>query len=462
MHIDNIYKYSVVSAVYNVEKYLDIYFKSFVGQTLDFRKHVYLILVDDGSTDDSAEIIKKWQNKYPNNIQYIKKENGGQASARNMGIQHVKTPWLTFIDPDDFIDKQYFEKVDQMISRYKESDLAMIGCNIQYYFEKLKLYLDRHPLKYRFKAGNTHSLIKDLNRNIQLSASAAFFRIDLIQATKLKFDTKIKPNFEDAHFVNTYLIENYSSSISFLKDAKYYYRRRRVKNSTIDTSWEKKELFDDVLHFGCLDLFEKANNELGYIPEFLQRTILYHLSWYYKYIVDHYELIDFLSSEKKLKFKTLLKKNFEYINMDTIENFDLSGIDYFIKQGWANVYKQSSLPYQIIYIDKQNKKMHLHYYADAPQLLYIKIDDMTISTPDFVTTEHTFIGENFINKYQFELPFTNTMKTISIHIESYPTYLKTYDKKSLHEIEIASIKSKNIKNIKQLVYNFARKIILGN
>ena len=53
------YQYTVVSAVYNVEKYLDEYFESLVNQSLNFKKHIHLILVDDGSTDHSADIIKK-------------------------------------------------------------------------------------------------------------------------------------------------------------------------------------------------------------------------------------------------------------------------------------------------------------------------------------------------------------------------------------------------------------------
>jgi glycosyltransferase involved in cell wall biosynthesis len=57
-----------------------------VNQTLDFKKHIFLVLVDDGSPDNSAEIIKKWQKQYPDNITYVKKENGGQASARNFGV----------------------------------------------------------------------------------------------------------------------------------------------------------------------------------------------------------------------------------------------------------------------------------------------------------------------------------------------------------------------------------------
>lgn len=455
-------KYSIISATYNVGEYLDDYFQSLTSQSLDFKTYINLILIDDGSTDNSAEIILKWKKLYPKNIHYIKKENAGQASARNLGLDYLKTSWVTFIDPDDFVDRRYFEKVDKTIKKYKGLDIAMIGCNIQYYFEKFKLYLDKHPLRYKFQAGNTYFPIKDLNKNIQLSASTAFFRTDLIRATQLKFDTRVIPNFEDVHFVNTYLIENYLLSVSFVKDAKYYYRRRRIKNSTLDSVWTKSELYDDALRFGCLDLFKRANTKLGYIPEFLQRTILYHLSWYYKYMIDHPEFIDFLSSEQLDTFQVLLTKNFKYIDVSTIEMFDLSGINYFIKLGWAHFYKHSPLSYQIVYVYKQNKKIYLYYYANVFQPLQIQVDDNTITIPDFSISTHTLLGENFINKYQFEIPYTNRMKRISIQIDFYPTYLNTDNQKFLNSIEISRIKSKNIKNTKQLLYNFARKIILGN
>ncbi|EJF0760435.1 glycosyltransferase, partial [Campylobacter coli] len=81
-------QYTIISAVYNVEKYLDDYFKSIINQRLDFKKNIFIILVDDGSTDNSAQIIKTYQKKYPKNIIYLYKENGGQASARNLGLKY--------------------------------------------------------------------------------------------------------------------------------------------------------------------------------------------------------------------------------------------------------------------------------------------------------------------------------------------------------------------------------------
>ena len=84
-------KFTIISAIYNTEKYLDEYFSSIISQSLNFKNNIFIICVDDGSKDDSAQIIKKWQRKYPKNIQYIYKENGGQASARNVGIEHIQT-----------------------------------------------------------------------------------------------------------------------------------------------------------------------------------------------------------------------------------------------------------------------------------------------------------------------------------------------------------------------------------
>lgn len=110
-------KFTVVSAVYNVDKYLEQYFDSLVNQRLDFKNNIQLVLVDDGSPDNSAQIIRSWQKKYPNNITYVKKENGGQASARNYGMQFVKTEWVTFIDPDDFVDFDYFLSAENFIKK---------------------------------------------------------------------------------------------------------------------------------------------------------------------------------------------------------------------------------------------------------------------------------------------------------------------------------------------------------
>ncbi|EAI0691271.1 glycosyltransferase family 2 protein, partial [Campylobacter coli] len=114
--------------------------------------------------------------KYPKNIIYLYKENGGQASARNLGLRYIKEnnlqiSWVSFADPDDFLDRDYFYEVDNFLKN--QDNIAMIATNIIFYREKRKiLYKDTHALNFKFKKQESiYDNIK-LNENIQLSVAS--------------------------------------------------------------------------------------------------------------------------------------------------------------------------------------------------------------------------------------------------------------------------------------------------
>lgn len=115
-------KISVIIPVYNVEKYLDKCILSVLKQTL---KNIEIILVNDGSTDSSAEIIKKYSNKY-DNIKVVTKENGGLSSARNAGLAIAEGKYITFLDSDDYITKNYLKNLYDAAER-NNSDMAVCG-----------------------------------------------------------------------------------------------------------------------------------------------------------------------------------------------------------------------------------------------------------------------------------------------------------------------------------------------
>ena len=96
--MDNL-KVSVITPVYNTEKYLDKTIESVINQTY---KNLEFILIDDGSTDSSKKIILKHA-KRDSRIKYFYKSNGGAASARNEGLRHVTGDYVFFIDSDDTI-----------------------------------------------------------------------------------------------------------------------------------------------------------------------------------------------------------------------------------------------------------------------------------------------------------------------------------------------------------------------
>ena len=101
-------KISVIVPVYNTENYLRECLDSILNQTL---QDTELFLVDDGSTDGSADIIREYAEKHPEKIQAFFKENGGQGSARNVAMQYATGEFLSFIDSDDWIDPEMYEEM---------------------------------------------------------------------------------------------------------------------------------------------------------------------------------------------------------------------------------------------------------------------------------------------------------------------------------------------------------------
>ena len=100
---DNKFTFSIIMSIYNVEKYLKESVDSVISQSLDFEKHVQLIIVNDGSTDGSLDIALEYQNKFPDNIVVVSQENQGLGSARNHGLEYVEGTYVNFLDSDDYI-----------------------------------------------------------------------------------------------------------------------------------------------------------------------------------------------------------------------------------------------------------------------------------------------------------------------------------------------------------------------
>lgn len=100
-------KVSIIVPVYNVEKYLRKCIDSLINQTLN---DIEIICINDGSTDKSLKILKEYKNK-DSRIILLNQENSGQSVARNRGIEIAKGEYLGFVDPDDWIDLDYYEKL---------------------------------------------------------------------------------------------------------------------------------------------------------------------------------------------------------------------------------------------------------------------------------------------------------------------------------------------------------------
>lgn len=151
------YKVSIIVPIYNAERYLDKCIKSIVGQT---HKNLEIILVNDGSTDGSLDICKKYVDN-DERILLINKENGGVSSARNKGLENITGDYIGFVDSDDYISSDMYQKLLSAILE-NEADISECG-----YF---KIELDdntiiKHSLQPNVIKGNYNCLYNYLKQN---------------------------------------------------------------------------------------------------------------------------------------------------------------------------------------------------------------------------------------------------------------------------------------------------------
>lgn len=248
---------SMVVPTYNVEPYIERFLASIFGQSSPM-KSFEVIIVDDGSTDRTAEIVRKWEAWFPDHIRYVHQQNAGAAAARNTGMDLARGNWITFPDPDDFLDVNYFrEMLKEVKARHRRPLLAVVSHFI-FYYEDLDEFSDRHPLRFRFAKGTARKNTNNIGKHLVASMATAWLNREAIERHKLRVDTRVVPAFEDGNFVNRLLISEKNTAVSFVPDAKYYYRKRSSKTSILDTSRDRKEFYLDQLEYGYLPLFAYA------------------------------------------------------------------------------------------------------------------------------------------------------------------------------------------------------------
>lgn len=198
---------SVIVPVYNAEKYLHRCIDSILAQTFsDFE----LLLIDDGSKDNSGRICDEYAAK-DSRIRVFHKKNGGVSSARNMGLDNAKGDWITFVDSDDWIETEFLNEclqgndVDYIIVSYAKH--MTNDQRIEEYFEPYKTYtIDS-------------CLFVDNNFKLMFFTPwAKFFKTSIIKKNKLCFEDGIHIS-EDTLFVFQYLL--YINSVSLSSKISY-------------------------------------------------------------------------------------------------------------------------------------------------------------------------------------------------------------------------------------------------
>lgn len=224
-------KITVIVPVYNVEHYLDKCLDSLINQTY---KNLEIIVINDGSTDNSGIICQEYAQK-DNRIIYIEKENGGLSDARNVGLDKMTGSYVTFIDSDDWVESDYVEVLYNKLIEY-QADIA-IGNYYSYNEDEAMYYFNINGESYYEKLYDNISIFENLYDSKQMKSFSLISACGKLYKAKLFDDIRFdKGKLGEDGYINQklYLLVQ---KVIYINQGLYAYRQR---SGSITKTWTEK------------------------------------------------------------------------------------------------------------------------------------------------------------------------------------------------------------------------------
>lgn len=257
------YKVSIVVPVYNIEKYIGRCLDTLVKQTLN---DIEVIVVNDGSTDNSQKVIDDYAKKHSHIIKSFIKENGGVSDARNYGIKKASAEYVGFVDGDDFVDVKMFEKL------YKQAIKSKADIVVCDFYRDYGTKLQKSN-----KLGdceNYDTSVKDEPKLLLASSVYVWnklFKRDLFIKNNIFFP--VGQCFEDSAIIYNLLF--LANKISFVEEELYYYQLSRDGSITNTVN---RRMFDVIKSCeNILKFYNKQNEYNDRLSEIVEFLCLHHL-----------------------------------------------------------------------------------------------------------------------------------------------------------------------------------------
>ena len=234
---------SVIVPVYNVEKYLDKCLDSLIKQTLE---DIEIIVVNDGTLDNSQKIIDNYVKKFPNKIRSYQKKNGGLSSARNFGLQYARGKYVTFVDSDDWVLPNMYS---ELYKKAIENEFDIVVCDFNEII-KGKAY---HRSCHLHDDILSKDKIKEAMIHYYPAAWNKIYKKNLLDKLHLEF--KMNVWFEDVEFA--YRLLPYVTSIGVVNKPFYQYL---IREGSITASSDIR-IYDYIYNWDAL-LSYYRNNDL--------------------------------------------------------------------------------------------------------------------------------------------------------------------------------------------------------
>ncbi len=412
------YKVSIIIPVYNTEKYLDDAIKSIINQTYNFKK-IELILVNDGSKDNSLDICNKYSSKYNNIITYDKK-NTGVSDTRNYGLERARGSYIMFLDSDDCLNKDSIKYLTKFLDNNEKVDFVISRVRR---FEMVDKW---HFMDFRFDIKEKIINIFDYTNYSQYHSTGILIRKDALK--DIRFDKDIKFG-EDMKFMSQLLINNNLFGIE--KRSILFYRQRDDESSAVQGEVNDKKYYLNILDGVYMFIINNCLDKYNEVPKYFQYFILHSISERFNMKMN----FKILSKKEYDKYIELFKKIISFIDDDIIMSQTRIGINnkydlLKLKHG-NNHMINYSYKYKNIIVDD------IKYNIRNSE--FIKLYDMTINDDKirFHFSMNDYLFKDNIKLYINDKEYVyNEINNDNYNIkEYYDIYSKCFYKDKLIEIE---------------------------
>lgn len=271
---------SVIIPIYNTGEYLEECLESVINQTYN---NYEVILINDGSTDNSLLIANKYANKY-NNIRVINQQNYGQSVARNRGIKEAKGKYIYFADSDDILEKNLLE---DCYRKFKENDIDMVMFGYKFMCENgIDEHLNNKEILISDVLSDKYVSGKDIfKKNIYINDFLAvvwtqMYKKSFLLENKLFFEEKIF--YEDLEFIFKTFIK--CKRMMYLNKSMYVYRRRPT--STTTNNAVSNEKYIKSLNT-VIDKIIKYLNDMDRSDNVLEESVKKYLNHIFKILITY-------------------------------------------------------------------------------------------------------------------------------------------------------------------------------
>ena len=274
---------AIIVPVYNVEKYIDECLKSILNQTYT---NIEVLMINDGSTDKSADICKKYEKK-DNRFKLYNKKNGGLSDARNYGVEKSSGRYTMFVDSDDILSENIVSLLMQTINE-QQSDMSV--CNLAHFQD------GKSPSFSNIKSTEVMSGKEALERLLYQKDISTSSCAKLYKKTKINDIAFVKgQRFEDNEFL--FRVFSDTDKVAYINASLYGYRHRE-KSITTDIFSEKDF---DIINIGSKIINESKDKEIK------KAAIAYQCSNAFRIYLTASD--EYLNDERFLYCKNFLDKN---------------------------------------------------------------------------------------------------------------------------------------------------------